>query len=101
MDVGLDLGPASLVVRQDPVEAVGEQVGAVGTEDDNRRKDLAVGQGLHIVVDDVVVDRRAGLGPSIGNATVEGENLPCNTGRQLRRKPGRGNGWNSRHETKA
>lgn len=53
------------------METVGEQLRAVGAENDDRRELGAVGQRLGVVDDDVVVNGRADLSSGIGDETVQ------------------------------
>ena len=84
--IGRDLGTTSLAVGEDAVEAVGEQLRAVGAENDDRRKLGAVGQRLGVLDDDVVVNGRADLSSGIGDETVQRKDL---THRDTRRGIGR------------
>ena len=98
MDIGFNLRPTSLAVGENPMETVGKHLRAVGAKNDDGRKERTVGEGLNVLVDDVVVDGRTDLGACIGHETVEREDLPGNTGRRLGRKPRERIRSNSGHE---
>ena len=89
--VGGDLGTPSLPIGGDAVVTVGEQVHAVGPENDDRRELSAVDQHLHVLVDDRVVDVRADLSARIGDERVKREDLAeRRADRGIRRQPRRG-----------
>ena len=89
VDVGLDLRTTSLTVGDDAVEAIGEQLRAVGAENDDRREVSAVGQRLDVLDDNVVVDGRADLSAGIDDETVEREDLTDGDTRRRFRRPAR------------
>ena len=88
--IGRDLGTTSLPVGENAVKTVGEHFRAVGAENNDRRELSAVGQRLHVLVDDVVVNGRADLSSRIGYETVQREDLTDRAAdRRIRRQPRR------------
>ena len=88
--IGRDLGTTSLPVGENALKTVGEHFRAVGAENNDRRELSAVGQRLHVLVDDVVVNGRADLSSRIGYETVQREDLTDRAAdRRIRRQPRR------------
>ena len=63
--IGLDPGAPSLAVGVNPVKTIGEQVAALATENDDRRKSGTALNLLRVVVNDLLVDGYAHLRASV------------------------------------
>ena len=84
--VGLNPGTAGLAVGVNPMKTIGQQVAALATENDDRRKSGAALKVLRVVVDHLRVDGNAHLRARIKHEAVERQRLANgNASRQLRR----------------
>ena len=84
--VGLDPGTPGLAIGVNPVKTIGEQVAALATENDDRRKSGTALNLLRVLVNDLLVDGYAHLRASVEHEGIESQGLADrDAGRELGR----------------